>query len=365
MPWPVQINWESMVWLSKRYFLPALALVVFWSQAALAQPGTPPLFEVSASKYMLGTRIELKALYPDILACKKAFYDAFQETNRIEDLLSYRREHSEISAINRAAGVTPVRVSYETFALIQRASNYSAQTEGLFDISIGPVTTLWGFNDDVEITIPPSQLLAERLKLVDYRRIILNPADTTVFLKTKGMRLDLGGIGKGYAVDRIVAVLKAKGLIHFFVDAGGDIYAAGYKLDNQEWTVGIQHPRQPNELLATFEGHDLAVATSGDYERYKIIDGQRYHHIIDPRTGFPASMSQSVTVFANSVEEAVVWGKYVFIIGAQNYAQQTSLPAIKACIVEASGAVQCDSSLVTDYHLHSLTNTAFSQLQRN
>lgn len=351
--------------LSKRVLL--LAFLLLLRHAAMAQTAEAPLFEVTAAKDMLGTHIEFKALHPDILECKKAFYAAFQEINRLEDLLSYNREPSEVAAINRAAGVTPVKVSPETFALIQRAVNYAQLAHGIFDISIGPVTTLWGFNDEEEkdIHVPAPQVLAERLKLVDYRRIALNPADTTVFLQARGMRLDLGGIGKGYAIDRAVAVLKARGLTHLFIDAGGDISAVGYKLGEQNWTVGIQHPRQSNELLATFAGHDLCVATSGDYERFKIIEGQRYHHIIDPRTGYPGTRSQSVTVFANSAEEADVWATYLFIIGAQDFEHMSVPPEIKACFVEASGEIKYDPALVTDFHLQSLTPAPFLALSRH
>jgi FAD:protein FMN transferase len=359
-------NDDSVVFqhLAKRW-LPLALVVLLSHNPAVAQQNEPQLFEVSASKYQMGTQVKFKALHTDILACKKAFFYAFEEINRIENLLSYSRDGSEIAAINRAAGVAPVKVSQETFAIIQRSANYAAQFNGIFDISIGPITTLWGFSDEKEITIPPQQELTAKLKLVDYRRIVLKQADTTVFLQTKGMRLDLGGIAKGYAIDRAAAVLKAKGVTHFFVDAGGDIYAAGYKFGEQNWTVGIQHPRQPDSLLATFEGHDLSVATSGDYERYKIIDGQRYHHIIDPRTGFPATLTQSVTVFANTAEEADAWATYLFIIGTQNFEHTPTPPEIKACFVEASGRIKYDPSLVTDFHLHFLTDVACSELTRN
>lgn len=355
-----------MTSFSKKWCTLALILLLDW-HSATGRQNAAQLFEVSATKYMLGTKIDFKAMHSDILECKKAFFYAYQEIQRIEDLFSSNKDSSEISAINRSAGVAPVQVSQEVFALLQRAVNYAARFNGIFDVSIGPVTTLWGFNDDnVEIAIPSPQNLAEKLKLVDYHRIIFNQADTTVFLKTRGMRLDVGGIAKGYAIDRAAIKLKSKGITHFLINAGGDIHAAGYKLDEQNWVVGIQHPRQPNELLATFEGHDLSVATSGDYERYKIIDGRRYHHIIDPRTGFSGTLCQSVTVFANSAEEADAWATYLFILGAQNFESVSARPAeIKVCFVEATGDIQYDASLNADYNLHFLTDEPRAKLVHN
>jgi len=317
-----------------------------------AQKKADQLYEVSATKYMLGTQIDLKAMHPDILGCKKAFYDAYQEIARIEALLSSHIASSEVTKINKMAGVKPVKVSYETFAIISRSVQYSKKFKGIFDASIGPVTTLWGFSDDKkDITLPKRSVLEADLKLVDYRRVALSKADTTVFLERKGMRLDLGGIAKGYAIDRAAYILKNKGIQHFLINAGGDIYACGYKYGEKKWLVGIQHPRRQADLLATFEVHDMAVATSGDYERYKIIDGKRYHHIIDPRTGFPATLDQSVTVFANSAEEADAWATYLFIIGYENEQKSALKPELGTVFVDASGNVEYDHSLEDAFNL--------------
>ena len=330
---------------------------------AVAQPGDQ-FFEVSATKYMLGTKVEFKAMAPDILAAKKAFYYAYREIERVEGLLSSHRDSSEISAINLNAGVAPVKVSWETLAIVERAQEYAARFDGLFDVTIGAVTTLWGFNDDRDIAIPRHADLAAARHLVDYHLLRFSEVDTTVFLTGKGMRIDLGGIAKGYAIDRAVATLKAHGLTRFLVNAGGDIYAAGLKAEDEMWRVGIQHPRKPGELLATFQTQDMAVATSGDYERYKIIDGHRYHHIIDPRTGFPGTLNQSVSVFTSSAEKADVWATYLFILGAHDFRRMPSPPGIEVCFVQSSGAAVYDSSLVKNVHLQFIDGVTYSKLTR-
>ncbi len=301
---------------------------------------------------MLGTKIDLKAMHPDILECKKAFFYAYREIERVDGLLSSHKENSEIAAINRLSGAAPAKVSFETFAIIRRAVDYSARFGGIFDPSIGSVTTLWGFNDEeADIAIPEPHELARAVALVNYRDVRLNAADTTVFLARKGMRLDLGGIAKGYAIDRAAHVLDARGLTRFLINAGGDIFARGAKLEGEKWLVGIQHPRKPNELLATFRVRDMAVATSGDYERFKIIDGTRYHHIMDPRSGFPAGLNQSVTVFAGSAEEADALATYLFVLGVQKMQETPVAKDIPACFVLASGSIQYAAPLKKQYEL--------------
>ncbi len=145
--------------------------------------------------------------------------------------------------------------------------------------------------------------------------MIINEKDTTVFLTEKGMSIDLGGIAKGYAIDRGSAVLKKMGITNFILNAGGDIYVSGTKGENTLWKVGIKHPRHSNDFIAEFDLKDYAVATSGDYERFKIINGKRYHHILDPGTGYPGTLSESSTILAPTAEEADATATYVFLLG--------------------------------------------------
>lgn len=309
---------------------------------AAAQP-TPTLYEVSVSKYLMGTRVEATVRHTDISASKEALYRAFREMERVEGVLSEHRKESEISKINQAAGLRPVKVSRETFEIVQRAKSYAERLEGLFDVSIGPLSTLWGFSGDQEITLPSESQIATLRTLVDFRKITLSEADTTVFLAEQGMKLDLGGIAKGYAIDRAVSVLKQEGIRHFLLNAGGDIYAAGKKDEAHDWRIGVRHPRDPNGLIARFDLSDEAVATSGDYQRYAILDGHRYHHILDPRTGYPAMHCQSVTVLAATAEEADVLATYLFVRGAEKLGE-TVLPGIPYLIIDADGKVHQSAS---------------------
>jgi thiamine biosynthesis lipoprotein len=283
----------------------------------------------------MGTPVETTARYPDINYCKEALYFAYREMERVEDLLAYQKESSEISKINRAAGVRAVPVSEETFAILQRAVGYSRKLDGLFDVTIGPLSSLWGFSGPQGGHLPLANEIEQQRKLVDYRDLVLNKADTTVFLKKKGMLLDLGGIAKGYAIDRGSRVLKEKGVTNFILNAGGDMYVSGEKEENIPWKVGIKDPREGQKLVASFALKDYAVATSGDYERFIMVDGQRYHHILDPRSGYPGKLCRSTTTFAPTVEEADVMATYMFIIGAQQ-AQQKNI-AEPFLIIDAKG----------------------------
>ena len=162
--------------------------------------------------------------------------------------------------------------------------------------------------------MPSPEEIAQLLTVTGFSKIVLNPADTTVFLESAGMEIDFGGIAKGYAIDQGVAVLKANGIDHFFLNAGGDIHVSGEKARDTPWRVGIRHPCNPEGLISSFNLRDHAVATSGDYERFKIVDGQRYHHVLDPRSGYPGPSYQSVTVLAPTAEEADVLATYLFLV---------------------------------------------------
>jgi len=272
-------------------------------------------FEVNVSKILMGTVVETTARYPDIAHCKQALLEAYHEMERVENLLSYQKPGSEISMINNSAGMKPVHVSEETFAILQRSVNYAQRLQGLFDITIGPVTSLWGFSSPEGGHLPPGKEILQMLACVDYRALQLTTRDTTAFLKKKGMLIDLGGIAKGYAIDRASVVLKQNGISDFIVNAGGDIYVSGQKDLTTLWRIGVKDPRNEGELIARFDLKDYAVATSGDYERFIIVGGKCYHHIFDPRTGYPGQLAQSATTFAPTAEEADVLATFLFILG--------------------------------------------------
>lgn len=309
------------------------------------------VFEVEASKYLMGTLVEMKIMAEDVSAAKAAMYEAFIEMSRVEHLLSAHIEESEIARVNAHASQQPVPVSAETFAILERAISFSEKCDGMFDISIGAVSEVWGFNEENrEIQVPATDTLDSLLTQVDYRAIELNPTDTTVVLAKPGAKLDLGGIAKGYAIDRAAAVLKQLGVKHFMINAGGDIFAGGSKYGDIKWSVGVKHPRQPDELFAKMEMEDYAVATSGDYERYAMIDGKRYHHILNPQTGYPSRHCQSVTVVAPTAEIADALATYLFVVGYDAYMAEKPFP-IHFMVIEENGQLRVDPVLAEDYQL--------------
>jgi thiamine biosynthesis lipoprotein len=335
---------------SKKLFI-AAAILFYCPLPLCAQTEAARWFEVSATKYLMGTQVDMLAQHESIQSCKGAFYEAFREIDRIENLLSAQRETSELARINQYAGHGPVKVSWETLAIIKRAVEYGKKFNGYFDISIGPISYLWGFGWEKKIVVPERSRLAALLPLVGYGKIIINENDTTIAFARDGMKLDLGGIAKGYAIDRAALILRQQGIKNFLLNADGDIYAAGHKSDNQKWHVGIQHPRGKLALIASFELSDFAVATSGDYERFIEVDGKRYHHIFDPRTGYPAPLTQSVSVLAATAEEADAWATYLFIIGFEGYQKISSPQTPLALFVDTNDKIHWDAVWERNYLL--------------
>lgn len=333
--------------------LQEIILILFLTLAIVSNNSLAqiPKYEVTTTKYLLGTQIDITAIHSDIDSMKKAMYFAFKEIERIQGVMSVQTDTTEASEVNLNAGISPVKVSIELFSIIERSIEYSKKYDGIFDITIGPISELWGFSSDKKITsVPDAGIIDSLIRLVDYKLILLNPGDTSVFLLKTGMKIDLGGIAKGYAVDRATEIMKKFGMKDFFVNAGGDIYVSGAKSNEQKWSIGIKNPRDEKKIIANFEVSGLAIATSGDYERYVIIGGKRYHHIFDTRTGYPVMISQSATALALTTEEAVVLSKVLFIKGAEEYLITKDETGIRGVIVSEDGKIVYDESLDTEFN---------------
>ncbi len=343
MPNKLKINYT----LFRVVILSLILASAFLSDLSAQQPK----FEVTTNKYLLGTRIDITAVHSDIDSMKKAMYFAFKEIERIQGVMSVQIDTTAASRINFNAGISPVKVSSELFSIIERSIAYSQKYDGIFDITIGPISELWGFSSDKNITsVPDKNIIDSLIKLVNYKFILLNPGDTSVFLLKKGMRIDLGGIAKGYVVDRAAEVLRKYGMKNFFVNAGGDIYVSGTKNNDQKWSIGIKNPRDEKKIIAELEVENMAVGTSGDYERFVIIDGKRYHHIFNTQTGYPVMISQSGTALAPTTEEAVVLSKVVFIRGAEEYLKSKNESGIRGVIVTSEGKIVYDDRLESEYN---------------
>lgn len=273
----------------------------------------------------------------DTVAVRAAFDAAVAEIKRVEALMTTWRDDSEISRINAAAGNAPVAVGDETFAIVENSVHTSQISGGTFDITFHSLHGLWKFDEDLDPHPPQEKDVKARLPFVDWHNIKLDASKKTVMLTKAGTQIGLGGIAKGYGVDRAVAVLEKAGLTSFFVQAGGDLFARGRKPDGTEWQAGIRDPRGPeSKYFAKLSLEDHAFSTAGDYERSYVVGGKRYHHIIDPRTGQPATACRSVTIWAPNALLADGIDDAVFILGPQKGLELVeSLDGVGAVIVDA------------------------------
>jgi thiamine biosynthesis lipoprotein len=263
---------------------------------------------------LMDTLVTIHVVADNEESADKAMTKAFEEIGRLDTLLNFFSDKSELSSINRNAGISGVRVSPETFEVIEKAVFASERSGGAFDVTIGPEISLWNFFTKKK---PDDRTVSGKLGLVNYRMIVLNRGNSTVELRKKGMLMDLGAIAKGFGADKAVEALKRQGIRSGLVAVAGDIKAFGVKQDGKPWRVGIRNPRQSgkdDEILATIEIRDMAISTSGDYERFFILDGERYHHILDPRTGYPARNCQSVTVMAKDGVSSDSFSTAVFVL---------------------------------------------------
>jgi FAD:protein FMN transferase len=286
----------------------ALAILLAGAAVASAKPG-----KVTYTGKAMGTFVTVWLWTEEQEAAARATEAVFDEMKRLDTVMTTWTETSEVSQINAAAGKQPVKVSAETFEVIERAQDIARKSDGVFDISVGAYKGLWKFDEDLDGTLPDPAEVARRLKRVGYKDIVLDKKRRTVFLRRKGMAITLGGIAKGYAVDKCAALLRAAGFKDFMIQAGGDMYVAGNK-GGEPWVVGIRDPRGP-DMFALTPIEDRSFSTSGDYERGFVKDGTRYHHILDPRTGQPARASRSVTIRAKDAFIADSWSKVMFILG--------------------------------------------------
>lgn len=250
---------------------------------------------------------------------QRAMEAGFEEIERIGFLLDYFSEQSEITAINKAAGRSQVKVSKETIEIIERALQIAEMTEGAYDPTIGPVAGLWDFSKSKVLEL---SALSSKLHLVDYRKVRIDEENSTVFLEDEGMELDLGGIAKGYGTDKAIEVIKSHGIRSALVSVAGDIKCYGLKPGSRPWRIAIQDPRPKgnsasDNILASLPLQDQAISTSGDYQRYFIKNGIRYHHLIDPATGMPAAGLISVSLIAKEgvLADALCTG--VFVLGME------------------------------------------------
>jgi thiamine biosynthesis lipoprotein len=306
----------------------------------------------------MGSQLQVSVWTGDSPAAQSAIEAVFAEFDRLETLMSVWREGSDIVRLNAAAGDHAVPVSREVIEVLTIARQVSEWTGGSFDVTFGVLSDLWRFDHDQDNRIPDPNEVRRRLPLINYRALAIDDRAGTAFLERTGMRAHLGGIGKGYAIDRGAAILRGRGLRDFMIQAGGDLYVAGLK-DGRPWRLGIQDPRGPaDRIFASLDLTDSTCSTSGDYERFFMADGRRYHHIIDPATGEPARGTRSVTLVTDRAVIADALSKGVFLVGGRDGLALLSRLHVDGVIVTAANEVLVTPGLRNRLELRSAPTDA-------
>jgi FAD:protein FMN transferase len=315
-------------------------------EATDAQPPTGP-HAFSREHVTMGSALQVTLWTADDPSATAAVDAVFAEFDRLDRLMSVWKEGSDVLRLNAAAGQHAVPVSAETIEVLTIARQVSEWTEGKFDVTFGALSGLWKFDQDQDDSIPPHAAVAARLSEVDYTAVEVDAANRRAFLRRRGMRVHLGGIGKGYAIDRSAAILRARGFDDFMIQSGGDLFVSGHR-GARPWRLGIRDPRGPEDR--SFAALDLStgtVSTSGDYERFFVRDGRRYHHILDPDLGEPARLCRSVTIVADKAVLADGLSTGVFVLGPEKgMALVERLPDVEGVIVSADNRVLVSSGLI-------------------
>ncbi|MBI5695144.1 MAG: FAD:protein FMN transferase [Nitrospirae bacterium] len=320
--------------MRKKYFIAALIL-------AFLLPSCGGGEEYRKTREIMGTYVTITVARGELpeMVVRGAVRDAFEEIERVDRLMSTYKPESQLSEINRLAGIAPVKVDPEVLETVRDALDVARRTDGAFDPTVGPLIRLWKIGSE-EARLPTSAEIEKAKELVDYRQVVVDEPASTVYIKKKGMALDLGGIAKGYASDLAVSLLRKRGLTGGIVAVAGDIKFFGTRDGGRPWKAGIQHPRREGGLLARLEPGDAAMSTSGDYERYFMKDGVRYHHIIDPATGLPARGLISVTVLSKESYLADGLSTALFVMGpVRALAFARAHPEVEALMVTSEGRV--------------------------
>lgn len=330
--------------LKAKYFISAVLVIAISALAVgcgFKSLLTPKPY--TETQFLMDTVMEI-TVYGDNK--EEAVKAAFTEIKRLHTLSDNFDESSQVSKVNQMAGLEKVKVDSDIINMVQRSNELSDQFDGVFDVTVGPLTDLWGIGRKGDF-VPTQVEIDQVLPLVNYRLLQVDTTDDTLYLPKKGMKLDLGGIAKGYAVDKAIEILKAKGIQSALINAGGDVRVIGNKPDGTPWRIGVQHPRDTEGIIAK-----LALTawdnmeTSGDYQRFIVKDGVRYSHILDPRTGRQPQGTISVTIVGNSSTDDDVFSTAVFVLGAEKgLAKLKNFPGVDAIVIDATEKITLTPSL--------------------
>ena len=287
---------------------------------------------------LMGNRFEISVVSADAAWANARIDEAIAEISRIERLLTTYDDRSQTNQINANAGVQPVPVDAEVFALIQRSLRLSELTQGAFDITYGSIDKrLWNFDTSMT-ALPDPKTARQMVRLINYRNVVLDAETNSVFLRERGMLIGFGGIGKGYAAEQAKRLMQTQGVESGIVNAAGDLTTWGAQPTGQPWTIGIADPdatrqRAVNQAFSYLAISNMAVATSGNYEKYALIGGKRYSHTIDPKTGYPVSGIKSVTIITPNAELADALATPVMVMGVRVGLDMINQMRQIACII--------------------------------
>ena len=294
----------------------------------------------------MGNRFEISAVAKDADWANNGIDKGIAEIQRLEKLLTTFRDDSQTQLINANAGLRPVVIDKEVFDLISRSIRISELTQGSFDLTYGSIDkSLWNFDLNMK-SLPPTDLAKKMVRLVNYKNISLNPEEHSVFLKEKGMRIGFGGIGKGYAAEMAKKVMLEYGIENGIVNASGDLTTWGKQPGNLDWTIGIANPDVSDLPFSYLKIGNMAVATSGNYEKYVTIDGRKYSHTINPKTGLPVTGIKSVTIISPNAELSDALATPVTVLGAKVGLDMINQMRQIACIIiDDANHIHCSTNI--------------------
>lgn len=303
--------WDKTI---RRWVLEAIALIACLG-VAYPKPVTPEA-RVDGVTAAMGTTYTIEMYGTDRISMNSAMNQAFEEVHRLDNLLSNYIPDSEVSRVNQDAANGPVKISRELFRLLERCTDDSRRSDGTFDITVGPLMQVWGFYRDSG-HLASRAAVQKAMQSVGWQNIVLDPINLSIRFTKPGVNLDLGGVGKGYAVDRMVRVLRQRGVRSSLVSAGSSsIYGIGVPPNRpQGWRIQIRDPRNEKGTVGQVYLKNTSISTSGGYEKFFWADGRMYSHIMDPRTGFPSRGVLSVSVVAPATIDSEIWAKPYYILG--------------------------------------------------
>lgn len=305
---------------------------------------------------LMGSRFEITAIHEDEQLAWNGINAAIAEITRIEKLISSWDAHSQTSEIIQSAGIRPIVVDKELFELIKRAKKISSLTDGAFDISYASVDKIWKFDGSVK-DLPTENEIKASVSKIDFQKIILNAENHSVFLKEAGMKIGFGAIGKGYAANRGKEVMRDMGIKDGLVNASGDLISWGKEVDGSDWSIGIGDPKNKGNVLGWLRVGEMAVVTSGNYEKVITINGENYSHIINPKTGWPVRGLKSVTIICPDAELADALATSVFILGKEEgMALVNQLKGIEAFLVDDQDNLLTSKNLIMNYYSQKALN---------